>query len=41
MGRKSKKDPEGFAYFAVRVVAIVIVALVCGVEGAGIIGGML
>lgn len=35
------KDPESFAYYALRVVAVVIVALVCGVEGAGIIGGLL
>lgn len=38
---KSKKDPEGLVYFAIRVVAIVIVALVCGIEGAGIIGSMI
>ena len=37
----AKEDPWSFAYFAVRVVAVVIVAIICGAEAAGIIGGLI
>jgi hypothetical protein len=37
----AKKDPCSFAYFAVRVVAVVIVAIICGSEAAGIVGGFI
>lgn len=36
-----KEDPKGLAYFAVRVVAVVIVALFLGTEAALAIGGII
>lgn len=35
------KDPESFAYYALRVVAVVIVVIICGSEAAGIVGGLI
>ena len=37
----AKRDTSSFAYFAVRVVAVVIVAIICGSEAAGIVGGLI
>ena len=35
------KDPESFAYYALRVMAVVIVAIICGSEAAGLVGGFI
>ena len=36
-----KEDPRGLAYLAIRVVAVVIVALFLGTEAAIAIGGII
>lgn len=36
-----KEDPKGLAFFAIRVVAVVIVALFLGTEAAIAIGGII
>lgn len=35
------KDRQSFAFYALRVVAVVIVAIVCGAQSAGLIGSMI
>ncbi len=35
------KDRQSIAYYAIRVMAVVIVAIVCGVQSAGVIGSVL
>ena len=35
------KDSKSLAYYAIRVVAVVIVAIICGSEAASIVGGII
>ena len=35
------KDRQSIAYYAIRAMAVVIVAILCGVQSAGVIGSVL